>query len=94
MKVTFTTHNHFMFSKSMQVTTSALSLNSGDSFVMVDKDSAVVWHGNMSSENEKKYADMIVSKLSDGKPTTTISEGQEDGDFWEKLGGNSLDCLR
>lgn len=70
-----------------QVTTSAKSLNSGDSFILVDKDSAVVWHGKLSSEQEKGYSEKIAPKIAGSKEIKIVAEGEEDSSFWDMLGG-------
>ncbi|CAD7705124.1 unnamed protein product [Ostreobium quekettii] len=73
--------------RAVQLTTSALSLNSGDVFVLVEKSKVVVWEGSMSTKEEKEFASKIAKRLADSKDVQTIGEGEEDDAFWEVLGG-------
>lgn len=54
---------------------------------MIDAESVVVWHGELCSDNEKKFGISMAEKLAEGKSISVVEEGSEDDAFWEKLGG-------
>ncbi|GMH43531.1 hypothetical protein BSKO_11453 [Bryopsis sp. KO-2023] len=71
----------------VQVKTAAQSLNSGDSFVLIDEKLATVWHGKLSSPEERSFAEKIAPRIAGSKPVKVVKEGEESQVFWGKLGG-------
>lgn len=69
--------------------TSAKNLNSGDSFVLLNDTSAVIWHGKLCNQDEKSFAEFLAKKLAGEKNVTVMNEGSETPEFWEKLGGKA-----
>lgn len=73
-------------SVAMQVECSSETLDSRDSFILLDETGATVWQGSASSSREKEFATKIATRLSSGVLITT-REGQEGEEFWNRLGG-------
>ena len=69
------------------VEATATRLNSGDCFVLVTDDRAVVWHGAGASDAEVESATAIGNILNGKREVTDIKEGEEDDAFWAALGG-------
>jgi len=67
------------------------SLNSGDVFILDAGMKIFQWNGKQASVKEKNKAGEISRAIREerkGQPVVvTIEEGQEDGDFWEHIGG-------
>eukprot|EP00210_Caulerpa_lentillifera_P006663 g6366.t1 len=71
----------------VQVRTVASSLNSGDSFILINEAKVVIWQGKLCSDDERAFAASMASKLAEGKEVTSMEEGEEDDEFWTMLGG-------
>lgn len=80
---------NFLDTRAVQVRTTTKSLNSGDSFVLISTTQAIIWQGKLCSDDERYCATNIATKLAEGKAVVTIEEGQEDDEFWKKLGGKT-----
>jgi hypothetical protein len=74
---------------------SAASLNSSDSFILVNLSTVYTWLGTGSNEDEKIVATNIALGLagsyngSGGRSVVSLVEGKESEDFWTTLGGKS-----
>jgi hypothetical protein len=75
--------------RSVEVTCSATSLNSGDCFVAFDcaTKSTFVWNGRYSSPEEQAAAEQAASSL--GSIRSTFAEGSESDEFWSFIGGKA-----
>lgn len=80
----------------LQVATTASSLNSQDSFLLVTRENVFVWSGIGSNELEITTAMNIATNVLAGKyhghggrSVVAVKEGNESPDFWSALGGKS-----
>lgn len=71
----------------VQVKTQASSLNSGDCFILLDEKFATVWHGKLSSAEEKSFSEKIAPRLAGSRQVRIVKEGEESQHFWGKMGG-------
>eukprot|EP00210_Caulerpa_lentillifera_P008831 g8427.t1 len=78
---------NFLDTHAVQVRTTASSLNSGDSFVLLSDDRAIVWQGELCSDDERLFATTMAERLAQGKLVVSMEEGNEDDAFWKMLGG-------
>lgn len=67
------------------------NLNSGESFVVVQKggEKCWVWLGSGSDDSEKAYAKKLAGVLLPGVAATEVEESKEEDDFWAALGGKT-----
>jgi hypothetical protein len=75
--------------KAIQVAEKAVSLNSGDCFVLLTPGTMFVWQGKGSNDDEKKYAGEIANILKGSRSVETVAEGSEPAAFWDALGGKT-----
>lgn len=79
----------------VQVATTASSLNSQDSFVLVTASQVFVWLGVGSNESEHTVATNIATILAGkyqgrgGRSVIPVREGAEPAEFWSALGGKT-----
>lgn len=77
----------------VQVAETCSSLNGEDCFVLVTPEQVFEWHGNASNASEKESATAIANKLANnylgqgGRPVVSLSENDDNADFWAALGG-------
>lgn len=77
----------------VQVSTTAASLNSQDSFLLVTPSNVYVWAGVGSNAAEKATALSLGNRLagkykeSQGRLVVEVAEGREPAEFWNELGG-------
>lgn len=66
-------------------------MNSGESFVVVNKggDKVWAWLGSGSSDVEKAYAKKLAGIILPGIAVIEVEESKEDDDFWAALGGKA-----
>jgi len=72
-----------------QVEEKALSLNSGDVFVLLNPTHEFVWYGNGANEDERGTGKGIADRLLGSRRQLEFSEGSETKEFWNTLGGKT-----
>ncbi|XP_023814633.1 gelsolin isoform X2 [Oryzias latipes] len=76
--------------RAVEVGPSSSSLNSSDVFLLVSNSGSWTWKGKNSSSAEAKGAKELAEILS--VTPTPLEEGEEEGAFWEALGGQGDYC--
>ncbi|XP_065889057.1 uncharacterized protein [Dysidea avara] len=82
--------NDVLRTKTIEVTPSAVSLNSTHAFVLCKEDTHYAWSGQFSTQAERRGALIISSQV--GPPDSLpvlLAEGLETPEFWSLLGGKS-----
>ncbi|XP_059192331.1 gelsolin-like isoform X2 [Centropristis striata] len=77
-------------SRAVEVDPSSSSLNSSDVFVLVAPSGSWTWKGRSSSSAEFGGAEHLAGLLQ--VTPTLLEEGEEEGGFWEALGGQGEYC--
>jgi len=80
--------------RAVQVREEALSLNSGDCFILESPEQVYLWFGKGCSGDEREFTHKIrkrISFQSKNQDPVLVTEGQEPADFWKALATNSED---
>lgn len=75
--------------RTYQVETKCGSLNSGDTFVLLAKDTAYVWYGKFSNEDERKAGKTVAELLKANRKLEEVNEGSEPEAFFTAIGGKT-----
>lgn len=73
----------------VEVACTCPSLNSADSFVLTNDQTAFVWYGSLATEDEHAVALNVANILGGNKAVVEMKEGSEGEDFWNALGGQT-----
>ncbi|KAL7391201.1 hypothetical protein ABVT39_005954 [Epinephelus coioides] len=76
--------------RAVEVEPSSPSLNSSDVFLLVSSGGSWLWRGGSSSSAEAKGAEHLAGLLQ--VTPTQLEEGEEEGAFWDALGGQEDYC--
>jgi len=75
--------------RAIQVEEKALSLNSGDVFVLLNPTHQFIWYGQGANDEEKATAKRIADKLLGNRSQVEFPEGSETPAFWTTMGGRT-----
>jgi len=75
--------------RAIQVEEKALSLNSGDVFVLLNPTTEFIWYGVGANAEEKSIGKAIADRLQGERSQVEFTEGHETDEFWETLGGQT-----
>jgi len=75
--------------RATQVQESSSSLSSNDAFILETPNKTWIWKGKDCVEEEIEQAVRLTDIVSPGREVVEVTEGDEDDDFWEALGGKS-----
>nr|XP_021324427.1 gelsolin isoform X1 [Danio rerio] len=73
--------------RAVEIDAVSSNLNSNDAFVLVTPAASFIWVGQGASDIEKRGAQQLCGIL--GVSPSELSEGGEDGGFWDALGGKA-----
>ncbi|XP_021339907.1 gelsolin-like, partial [Mizuhopecten yessoensis] len=73
--------------RTIEVEPSSSSLNSQDTFLLMNDQKTVIWKGQLSNSCEQSLSRDMAGYLAPENIIECISEGEETDDFWEALGG-------
>jgi len=76
-----------MNTRAVQVEEKAVSLNSGDCFVLLTPDVMYIWEGKGANITEKATAKKISGIMKGKRTETVVPEGSEPKAFWDAIGG-------
>lgn len=79
-----------MYLWGLQLDLSAASLNSADCFVLLDGNSAYVWEGKYSTDDEKVAAKVVATRVAPAAKKQAVQEGKEPDAFWDAIGGKVI----
>jgi len=75
--------------RAVQVEEKALSLNSGDVFILLNPSTEFIWYGNGANPEERVTGKAIADRLVGDRSQLEFSEGEETKEFWSTLGGKT-----
>ncbi|XP_060072060.1 gelsolin, cytoplasmic-like [Ylistrum balloti] len=74
-------------SRTIEVEPSSSSLNSQDTFLLINGKTTVIWKGKLSNSNEHTISQEMAGYIAPDNVIECVSEDEESEAFWEALGG-------